>query len=87
MSLFDPKASRNLLIEFQDFKDSLVGNPGEVFDKSDGVIITTDRPEFISLDWKGLRLKMNYPLQFDGKNLLNKNTMLEHGYKYIGVGQ
>jgi len=59
----------------------------EVARKADALVIATDWPEFLHLDWKRIRDSMARPTVFDGRNLLSPSEMKALGFEYHSVGR
>ena len=54
---------------------------------ADAILIVTEWDEFRRLDWDRLRKIVECPLVFDGRNVLDAETVARHGFHYVGVGQ
>jgi UDPglucose 6-dehydrogenase len=70
-----------------------VGVAAELFDDAcqaargaDAVVLLTEWPEFTQVDWRRLHSMMRRPLIIDGRNALDRATLLEHGFEYCGIG-
>ncbi len=61
--------------------------PYEVAEHADALMIVTDWNEFRDLDWERLRDRMNRPLVFDGRNLLDPARMKALGFEYYSLGR
>ena len=59
----------------------------DVAQKADALIIATDWPEFLKVDWKRIRDSMARPTVFDGRNLLSPSEMKALGFEYHSVGR
>lgn len=59
----------------------------EVALQADALILATEWPEFIELDWVAMHRTMKRPYLFDGRNLLNGDSMRSIGFTYTGVGR
>ena len=66
---------------------ALCGDAYEAAQDADAVVLVTDWPEFAALDWPRVRGLMRRPLLVDGRNFLDRATMLWHGIEYCGVGR
>jgi len=55
--------------------------------RADALIVATDWPEFLELDWKRIRDSMARPTVFDGRNLLSPAKMKALGFEYHSVGR
>ncbi|WHY76962.1 UDP-glucose/GDP-mannose dehydrogenase family protein [Neobacillus sp. WH10] len=52
---------------------------------ADALVICTDWDEYKNLDWERLKLLMNQPYIFDGRNILDKGILESLGFHYVGV--
>jgi len=59
----------------------------DVAQQADALIVATDWPEFLILDWKRIRDLMARPTVFDGRNLLSPPQMKALGFEYHSVGR
>jgi UDPglucose 6-dehydrogenase len=59
----------------------------DVAQQADALIVATDWPEFLKLDWKRIRDSMARPLVFDGRNMLSPPEMKALGFRYHSVGR
>jgi UDPglucose 6-dehydrogenase len=54
---------------------------------ADAVVLVTEWPEFREVDWQRLRAGMRRPLIVDGRNALDRATLLWHGFECCGIGR
>ena len=59
----------------------------DVAQKADALVVATDWPEFLKLDWKRIHASMARPTVFDGRNLLSPAEMKALGFEYHSVGR
>ena len=50
------------------------------------LVLVTEWDEFLDLDFLKLGQLMTEPTIVDGRNILNKERLQEHGFTYIGIG-
>lgn len=62
-------------------------DPYQAAEGADAILIVTEWDEFRRLDWDRIRKMVECPLVFDGRNLLDPETVASHGFHYIGVGR
>jgi len=82
---YDPEAAakaKALLPDINYCADAYVAAQG-----ADAILIVTEWDEFRRLDWDRLRKMVEGPVVFDGRNMLDAETVARHGFHYIGVGQ
>jgi len=87
ISLYDLKAGpilQNLYIREPLFE--VVDNAYKVLDAADALLIVTDHKEFVGADFKLVRQKVNTPVIFDGRNILDALHMEDYGIEYYGIG-
>lgn len=51
------------------------------------LILVTDWPEFLQIDYSNLVNKVADKLFIDGRNFLDRKIMIDLGFRYIGIGQ
>jgi UDPglucose 6-dehydrogenase len=54
---------------------------------SDALLVLTDWPEFVDLDFQRIAEIMRYPIIVDGRNLFAPDKMLKHGITYLSIGR
>ncbi len=84
VSAYDPQAMDKTRALFPTIEYG--GDPYEVADGAEALMIATEWPEFKSLDWSRISRLMQRPLILDGRNLLDCNEMERLGFEYYGVG-
>src|ERR1700757_2147084 len=65
----------------------LVSSALEAVRDAEALIIATEWKEFENVDFSEVRRLMHTPLIFDGRNLLDPNTMRDLGFQYHGIGR
>lgn len=63
-----------------------VGNPYQVADRADAVVILTEWPEFRELDWSRIAATARRPVVVDTRNLLDDVLLAGTGLHRVGVG-
>jgi UDPglucose 6-dehydrogenase len=59
----------------------------EAVTDAEALIIATDWDEFANVDLAVLKDKMRTPIVFDGRNLLDPETMRQFGFNYYSIGR
>jgi len=59
----------------------------EAISDSEALVIATEWNEFANVDLAMLKEKMRTPIVFDGRNLLDPETMREFGFHYYSIGR
>jgi UDPglucose 6-dehydrogenase len=65
----------------------LCGDAYEAARDADAVVLVTNWPEFAEMDWSRVRTLMRRPLLVDGRNFLDRTSLLLHGIEYCGIGR
>jgi UDPglucose 6-dehydrogenase len=68
-------------------KITLAGSPEEAASGAEALIIATEWPDFAHVDFPAVKNSMQSPLLFDGRNLLDPETMRKYGFEYHGIGR
>lgn len=89
IAAYDPQANavaRELLLE----QITVVDDPYLVGQGSSAIIIVTEWPEFLELDYEVMKMFLQQPILIDGRNLFSDELILkikDLGYKYLAVGR
>ncbi len=59
----------------------------EATDGAEALVIATEWKEFANVDLAEVKRRMTTPIVFDGRNLLNPETMGELGFQYHSIGR
>ena len=59
----------------------------EAVDGAEALVIATEWNEFANVDFAAVKQRMTTPIVFDGRNLLNPETMGELGFHYHSIGR
>jgi UDPglucose 6-dehydrogenase len=59
----------------------------EATSNAEALVIATDWNEFANVDLAILKQKMRTPIVFDGRNLLDPETMRHFGFQYYSIGR
>ena len=62
-------------------------SPLDALDGADGAVLVTEWPEFGEIDWNEAARRMRVPLLIDGRNFLDRDTLVEAGFTYEGIGR
>jgi UDPglucose 6-dehydrogenase len=66
---------------------SFAGSPLEAARDADAVVLVTEWPEFLALNWQGVAETMRGNLVIDGRNALEPDALRAAGLVYEGVGR
>ncbi|MGD0623678.1 MAG: UDP-glucose/GDP-mannose dehydrogenase family protein [Thermodesulfobacteriota bacterium] len=61
-------------------------NPYEVAEGAEALVLVTEWPEFLDLDWMKMRRAMARPFVLDGRNFLPRSALMKMGFEYVGMG-
>jgi len=81
----DPVAVENVRRELGD-SITYCQHHYDACDGADALTILTEWNEFRSPDFDYIKLKMNAPVIFDGRNLYDRQQMARRGFYYSGIG-
>jgi len=82
---YDPRAgaaARNVLPRLV-----VADDPYAVAEGADALVLATEWPDFLSLDWARLRRAMRRPVLLDGRNALDREKLVAEGFEYLGMGR
>jgi len=87
VTVFDPKggekAQEYKLIEGAVFAESAL----EAARNAEALVIATEWKDFLSVDLAALKEVMHTPVIFDGRNLLDPQTVRQFGFTYTSIGR
>jgi UDPglucose 6-dehydrogenase len=64
-----------------------VDDPHECVVGADAVVVVTEWPEYVGLDWGRVATLVRRQLVVDGRNCLSADPLVDLGFTYIGVGR
>ncbi len=82
---YDPQAMRKTQAVYPTVK--YCQDPYEVAAGADALLLLTEWPEFLELDWGRIRDSMVRPLLLDGRNFLTPAKLRELGFEYHSLGR
>ena len=82
---FDPEASKTFAAEVPEVR--IVTDMYEATENADAVVVCTEWAEFSSPDFTKLKMILNEPTVFDGRNLYSRDKMAKLGFNYYSVGR
>jgi UDPglucose 6-dehydrogenase len=65
----------------------LVEDPYDCVAGADAVVVVTEWPEYVALDWKRVAGLVRRQLVVDGRNCIDATPLVDLGFTYIGVGR
>ena len=87
VTVYDPKGMGKAG-ELKTVADAkFVASALEAVDGAEALVIATEWSEFANVDLAAVKKRMTTPIIFDGRNLLNPETMGELGFHYHSIGR
>ena len=87
VSVYDPKGMEKAR-ELKAIADAkFAASALEAIDGGEALVIATEWNEFANVDFAAVKQRMTTPIVFDGRNLLNPETMGELGFHYHSIGR
>ncbi|HST30595.1 MAG TPA: UDP-glucose/GDP-mannose dehydrogenase family protein [Chthoniobacterales bacterium] len=87
VSVYDPKGMEKAR-ELKAVADANFAKSAlDAVDGAEALVIATEWPEFANIDFAEVKKRMTTPIVFDGRNLLNPETMGEFGFHYHSMGR
>jgi len=86
VKVHDPIALENARRTLSGLDICYCDHPERVAEGADALVLTTEWPEYRELNWAKMAGKMRNPLILDGRNFLDRETLIKHGFKYMGMG-
>jgi len=87
VSVYDPKGMEKAR-ELKAIADAnFTASAVEAVEGAEALVIATEWNEFANVDLAAVKKRMTTPIVFDGRNLLNPETMGELGFHYYSIGR
>ena len=83
----DPDAKPNELGSTFDGRVALASDPHAACEQASALLITNDWNQFRQLDYPSLMQRLQTPVIYDGRNLLDLKVAQAAGFEVIGVGR
>ena len=87
VKVYDPKAMPDFAKHWSGGGVELVEGMYDALEGADALFMMTEWKMFWSPDYALMKTKMKSPVMFDGRNIYDKNILMEHGFRYFGVGR
>lgn len=82
---YDPQATEKARKEIPEI--TYCPDPYKAAEEADAVLIVTEWSEFRNVDWTRLSSLMEQPLIIDGRNALDSEQAISHGFRYVSIGK
>lgn len=86
VSVFDPEAMKNVQ-QLMGKKVDYAENMYAALNNADGLIIATEWSEFRTPDFDQMKSCLKKKVIFDGRNLFEKELMIQEGFEYVSIGR
>ncbi len=81
----DPVAGEAAQAELPELE--LAPDPYEAAAGAHCLVLATEWPELVALDWARVRGAMAHPVVLDGRNALDQDALIALGFTYLGLGR
>ena len=62
-------------------------DPAHLADGCDALVLVTDWHQFQELDYAAMAERMSSPIMIDGRNFLDRESIMRAGFQYLGIGR
>jgi UDPglucose 6-dehydrogenase len=83
--LHDPIAMERFRAEQPTLEPYLCETPEEVADSADALVLVTEWPQYLELDWAKLGVSMRTPIVLDGRHALDQQRLTRAGFRYLAA--
>jgi UDPglucose 6-dehydrogenase len=81
--LHDPVAMDRFRREHPQLSAYLCSSPDEVAQDAEALVLVTEWPQYLDLDWPKLAVAMRTPLIYDGRHALDAQRLIRAGFRYL----
>jgi UDPglucose 6-dehydrogenase len=85
ITAYDPKGTVHTKPMFPDIH--YADSPYEAVRGADAILLLTEWPEILAMDWRQAKQLMSGPFLFDARNALDPQQMSALGFQYMGIGR
>lgn len=85
ISAYDPKGTIHTKPIFTDI--DYADSPYEAVRGADAILLLTEWPEILEMDWRQVKQLASGPFLFDARNALDPQQMHALGFQYMGIGR
>ncbi len=83
--LHDPVAMPRFEREHPDLAEYLCATPEATAKAGDALVLMTEWPDYLELDWSSLAASMRTPIMLDGRHVLDRARLTRAGFRYLRV--
>jgi UDPglucose 6-dehydrogenase len=81
----DPVAMERFRVEQPELAAFCCATPDDVAEESDALVLVTEWPHYLEMDWARLAARMRTPLILDGRHALDAARLTRAGFRYIAL--
>ncbi len=81
----DPVAMDRFRQEHSDLDVTCTQTPEEIAQDADALVLVTEWPQYMNLDWASVAGRMRSAILVDGRNVLDRERMTRSGFRYVGL--
>jgi UDPglucose 6-dehydrogenase len=81
----DPVAEERFRVEHDGMEVALCPSAQEAAAGTDAIVLVTEWPEYVDLDWEKIATQMNTPVVLDGRNHLDRARLTKAGFRYVSL--
>ncbi|NKB47173.1 MAG: nucleotide sugar dehydrogenase [Legionellales bacterium] len=85
---YDPQAMSNVAEHFPNQPHlQMATSPLACCNQADALVLVTEWPQFLQQDWQAVQQALRQPVIFDGRNVLDRHRLQQHGFTYRAIGR
>lgn len=81
----DPIAGERFRREHDGMPVQLCGDPSEMADGCDALVLVTEWNDYRDLDWESITKRMRHPFLLDGRHALDREKLARAGMRYVTI--
>jgi UDPglucose 6-dehydrogenase len=79
----DPVARKRFELDYSELPVILCSEPVEVARDADALVLVTEWPQYLELNWESLASGMRTPILLDARHALDRGRITRAGFRYI----
>lgn len=87
VNITDPVALNNVKKHHADLNLAFFEKPIDALKTADAVVLVTEWDSYTHIDWSQVKNIMRTPLVIDGRNFLDREKLINLGFRYFGIGR
>jgi UDPglucose 6-dehydrogenase len=85
VKLHDPVAMDRFRLEQPGLAAYCCATPEDAAESSDALVLVTEWPQYLEMDWAKLAARMRTPLILDGRHVLDSGRLTRAGFRYLAI--